>query len=214
MLNALFRTEKSMGPDRSRLREWLLERNAFPARAGAIDAAIWAALGRRAAVLVLDMSGFSRLTSAHGVIHFLSMVYQMEAAATPAIQCNGGRVIKQEADNLFALFETPAAALEAALDILRAFAAMNVIAPGERAIYGSVGIGYGDLLVIDSEDLYGAEMNFASKLGEDVAEIMDIWLTPAAYAELRPGQRAFSPMTLAVHGVECHAFRLDRPAGR
>jgi hypothetical protein len=36
---------------------------------------------------------------------------------------NGGQVIKQEADNLFAIFAQPAHALEAALDIFRAFEA-------------------------------------------------------------------------------------------
>ena len=203
-----------MGSDRFRLRDLLVERNAFPARAAVIDAQIWEAFGRRASVLVLDMSGFSRLTSAHGVIHFLSMVYQMEAAATPAIVCNGGRVIKQQADNLFALFETPGRALEAALDILRAFEAMNAVAPAERAICGSIGIGHGDILVIDEEDLFGAEMNFASKLGEDAAGVMDILLSPEAYAGLNGPQRTFSAQSFVIEGREYRAFRLERAAQR
>jgi len=198
-----------MAADRNRLRALLIERNANPTRAAAIDSEIWAAFGRRAAVLVLDMSGFTRLTSAHGIIHFLSMVHQMEAAATPAVACNGGWVIKQQADNLFALFETSAAALEAALDILRAFAAINVIAPAERAIYGCIGIGFGDLLVIDNEDLYGGEINLASKLGEDFAGVMEILLTPAARAELA-GQRQFTERIYNVDGRQIRAFALER----
>ncbi len=201
-----------MGPERLRLRELLAERNAFPARANAIDAQIWAAFGQRAAVLVLDMSGFSRLTSAHGVIHFLSMVHQMEAAATPAVSCNGGRVIKQEADNLVALFASPAAAVEGALDMLRAFEAMNVIAPAERHVRGSIGIGYGELLVLDNNDLFGAEMNLASKLGEDMAASMDVLLTPSAFAGWSHAQRRCVERVFVVDDRRYHGFQLDRKA--
>ncbi|MBK7720577.1 MAG: hypothetical protein IPJ36_19265 [Simplicispira sp.] len=91
------------------------------------------------AMLVLDMCGFSSTTSRLGVIHFLAMVHQMEQAAAPAIVGNGGVVIKQEADNLFAVFSDPLHALEAALDIGRALDAMNAVQPSDRCSAGQHG---------------------------------------------------------------------------
>ncbi len=170
------------------LRQLLSERNQYPERATAIDQQIHQAFTRRVALLVLDMCGFSRLTAEHGVIHFLAMVRQMEQAAGPGIAGNGGQLIKQEADNLFAIFDTPEQALEAACDIVRSVDAMNVVLPQERAMYVSVGIGYGDTLIIDDADMFGQEMNSACKLGEDIAGKQEILLTAAAFAAL-PQQR-------------------------
>ena len=90
--------------DKGYLRRLLSERNQTPASGtGVIDAAIEQAFVRSVAILVLDMCGFSRITQSHGIIHFLAMIHQMEQAARPAIEGNGGEVIKQEADNLFAV---------------------------------------------------------------------------------------------------------------
>ena len=101
--------------DKDYLRRLLAERNQVPANAAGIDAAIEQAFVRNVAILVLDMCGFSRITQSHGIIHFLAMIHQMEQAARPAIRGNGGEIIKQEADNLFAVFNSPGQALEAAL---------------------------------------------------------------------------------------------------
>ena len=50
----------------------------------------------------------------------------------------------------------------------------------------SIGIGYGDLHYVTSEDdYYGAEVNLASKLGEDVACGGETLLTEAALAAIR-----------------------------
>ena len=197
------------------LKSLLRERNQFPARADEIDRRLAAAFERRAAVLVLDMCGFSRLTARRGIVFYLSMIVQMEDAARPAVANNGGIVVKQEADNLFALFHTPAEALEAALDIFLAFRAVNSVMPDDRDIRGSIGIGYGDLLVVGDdpdagrvEDVFGHEMNLASRLGEDLASGAEILLTPAAFAALPPGEYATEAVRYDHRGEEvaCHRF--------
>src|SRR4051812_1248967 len=129
-------------PGHGELRRLLSERNQHPERAEGIDAQIRAAFERRAAILALDMCGFSRLSRKHGIIFYLAMIRQMEEAATPAVVGNGGRVIKQSADNLYAVFDRPDRALEAALDIFRAFGAVNSVVPDDRDIHGSIGIGF------------------------------------------------------------------------
>lgn len=200
--------KKTVRLGRAYLKRLLSERNQYPERAERIDAKLWRAFGRKVAILVLDMDGFSRLTARRGITHFLAMIHQMEQAARPAILGNGGQVIKQEADNLFAVFAQPADALEAALDIFRAFEAMNAVVADEREIRGSIGIGYGDTLIIGDEDLFGNEMNAACKLGEDLAALHDILLTRAAHAALPADRYACTPDSFMVSGMklECHRF--------
>jgi adenylate cyclase len=197
------------------LKTLLRERNQFPERAGEIDRRLAASFGRRMAVLVLDMCGFSRLTSRRGILFYLSMIVQMEDAARPAVANNGGLVVKQEADNLFALFRTPAEALEAAMDIFLAFRAVNSVMPDDRDIRGSIGIGYGDLLVVGEdpdagrvEDVFGHEMNLASRLGEDLASGAEVLLTPAACEALPPREYSTEAVRFDHRGEEvaCHRF--------
>lgn len=200
----------SPGPDRAFLKRLLAERNQYPARVAAIDAELTRAFGRTVAILALDMCGFSRLTAEHGIFHFLAMIDQMEQGAIPAVEANGGKLIKLDADNLFAIFAEPKRALEAALDIFRAFEAINAVVPENRDIRGSIGIGYGETLVIDEADLYGCEMNLASKLGEDCAEPMEILLTAAAHAALPVDRYDCTPKVYAVGGMQLEAQRFVR----
>ena len=196
-------------PDHACLKRLLTERNQYPERIEEIDANIRKAFGRKVAILAMDMCGFSRLTAQYGIIHFMAMIHQMEQAACPAVSGNGGHVIKQEADNLFAIFPDPKRALEGALDIFRAFDAMNAVLPEERDIYGSIGIGYGDTLVIDNKDMFGNEMNLACKLGEDLATKKEILLTPAAFAALPPDRFEFTTTAFSISGVDltCHKYQ-------
>lgn len=195
---------------RDQLRQLLSERNQYPDRAPAIDAKIHRTFGRTVAILALDMCGFSRLTEEYGIIHFLAIIHQMEQAVVPAVTGNGGTILKVEADNLFATFAEPAHALEAALDILRAFEAMNAVLPAERHLRGSIGIGFGEVLIIGGADLFGGEMNLASKLGEDVAVGMEILLTAAAHEALPPGSYECAPDRCEVGGMDLPYHRFER----
>lgn len=197
-------------PGRAYLRRLLSERNQYPDRARELDQEVRRIFERTVAMLMLDMSGFSRLADKHGIIHYLAMIEQMEGTARPAVKSNHGRVVKQEADNLLAMFGNPVDALEAALDIFRAFEAVNTVLPDSRDIYGAIGIGYGETLVIGDEDLFGNEMNLACKLGEDVAVKGQILLTPAAYNALPPGRYEFSVQETTIGGREIQYFRLEK----
>lgn len=192
---------------RARLKCLLLERNQTPSRVEEIDREIVERFQRKVSMLILDMCGFSRITSSQGIIFYLAMIQQMVSAACPAVEQNNGEVIKQEADNLFALFSSPQDALEAALDIFRAFEAMNAVVPDERDIYGSIGIGFGDTLVIGDEDLFGDEMNRASRLGEDMTGQQEILLTPSAYEGLPEGLYRFETVLFQDRGDEITAYR-------
>ena len=71
-----------------------------PELRGEISEQIEREFTKRRAVLVLDMSGFSRTTQVHGVVSFLVMIHQMRLLAVPTIQSFGGTLVKAEADNL------------------------------------------------------------------------------------------------------------------
>lgn len=202
------RSHSSSG--RELLQRLLGARNQYPERVDDIDEQLRDAFQRNVAVLVLDMVGFSRLTAAYGIIHYLAMIHQMQEAARPAVTGNQGVVIKEQADNLYAVFDDPALALESALDILRAFDAVNSVVPPNRDIFGSIGIGYGATLVIDEEDIFGSEVNIACKLGEDVAGKSEILLTQSAYAALPPDRYVCSPGTFLIGELKIDYYRYER----
>jgi len=179
-----------------------------PERRGEITAEIERDFTQRRAVLVLDMSGFSRTTQVHGVVAFLMMIHQMRLLAVPTIEACGGTLVKAEADNLYCLFPDVAQAVRAAREIMARLSTVNVLLPAGRRLYASIGIGYGDILAVGGHDLFGDEVNLTSKLGEDVAQAGMVLLTEAARARLDPAvtsleeRASISGLTLVYHVVE------------
>lgn len=171
---------------RKRLDELLDQIIEEPEKRAEIATTIEREFTQRQAVLVLDMSGFSRTTQVHGVVAFLMMIHQMRLLAEPTIAASGGVVLKAEADNLYCLFPQVEDAVRAAREIIRQLTTGNVLLPAGRRLYASIGVGFGDILVLEGEDLFGDEVNLTSKLGEDIAQGGMILLTPAARADLDP----------------------------
>ena len=87
----------------------------------------------------------------------------------PIIEASGGKLLKCDADNCYAFFETTDQALKASFDVNAAIFASNEEFPLEEQIYLSIGIDYGRVLLIGDMDFYGDPVNTASKLGEDLA---------------------------------------------
>lgn len=191
-------------------RRLLQARLEHPEQTDAIDRQIHALFDQDCAILVLDLSGFSRLTIRYGIIHFLSLIQRMTTIANPIIEQYQGRVIKQEADNLFATFGQVDQAVTAAIEIFRAFAIANMDLPSDQDLYAGIGIGYGTTLVIGNQDLFGNEMNLASKLGEDLARQGELLLTEAAYQQLQAGVENWEVLPLAIAGLEIQAYKWSR----
>lgn len=193
---------------RAELNRLLQERNDYPERSTAIDTQICEIFEQDCAMFILDLSGFSRLTLRYGIIHFLAMVHRMNAIATPLVKQHHGRVVKQEADNLFAVFPTVQGAIDSAVSIFKEFAAVNAGLPDEQDLYAGIGIGYGKTLVVDETDLYGSEMNLACKLGEDLARRGEVLLTKAAFNELQTDPQQWERLDLTVSELELIAYKL------
>jgi adenylate cyclase len=191
--------------NRAYLEKLLQERNERPEKMAEIDDKINATFRQTHAILVMDMSGFSRTTVRYGIIHFLAMIHRMHVIVKPIISECGGTVVKEEADNIFAVFPDVKSAVEAAIDSLKQTAAVNTTLPPEMDLY--LGIGCGDVLMLEGEDMYGSEFNLASKLGEDLAERGEILLTSAAFENLADDKQDWARVDFSISGLELVAYK-------
>ena len=69
------------------------------------------------AILVTDMTGFTRLTKKMGIVHFASLILKMRQLCSPIFRLYNAMDISTEADNFFVVFPNPADALAAALEV-------------------------------------------------------------------------------------------------
>ena len=195
-----------MGDDAAELWRLLDARNEHPESLGEIDGEIWRRFGRTRAVLVLDMCGFSRLTMRYGITHFLAMIRRLVTIVRPVIAGAGGLIVKTEADNVYATFDDVPQALAAARAIQGSLDAANTFLPEDWDLHAGIGIGYGPLLLIGDHDLYGSEMNVASKLGEDVAGRGEVLLSVGAHERI-VGNIDAVEIPVQLSGLTMRAFR-------
>lgn len=184
----------------------LHQRNRTPGERRRIDAEIQRRFRTTRAVLVLDMAGFSVSVQRHGIVHHLGLICHMRRRVHQHVTAAGGQTLKFEADNALAVFRTVPAALRAALAINRSFAEDNQSAAEENRIHASIGIGYGPVLLA-RDDVFGDEVNLASKLGEDIAKSDEVLVTASAHrrAGVRAGQ--FESLDISIAGIHLAAFR-------
>jgi class 3 adenylate cyclase len=186
---------------RAELNKLLQQRNEYPDRAPEIDAEIREVFGETHAIMVMDMSGFSRLTIKHGIIHFLAMIHRMNQIAMPTVEEHDGAIIKFEADNAFAIFPDVEQAVDACVDIIKRLEAANTMLPDVLDMHGKFGIGYGEALIVQDEDLFGAEVNLASKLGEDLASRNEILITEVAFSRVDATKRSYEEIEMSISGL-------------
>ena len=167
-----------------------------------IEGVLWDIYGAKFAVFILDMSGFSMLTRKYGIVHYLSMVRRMQLTTEPIIKSYGGRMLKYEADNCFAVFPDPLAAVNAAIAMQHAFRASNLLTSDDLDIHIACGIDYGEILIIDHEDCFCDPVNRASKMGEDVAAAGEILVTREAM-EMIPAEAGITAreINISISGV-------------
>ena len=190
---------------RRELERLLALRNEHPERLGDIDSQIHEAFAETHAVMVLDMCGFSRLTARYGITHFLSMIHRLHGIVLPIVRAHGGTVVKTEADNVFAVFPDVPPAVATAIEIQQRLDAANVFLPEDWDLHASLGIGYGELLMIGDDDMYGNEMNIASKLGEDIAGRGEVFLSEAAHAR---AEGRYESRQIPISAMTVSAYKL------
>jgi len=175
-----------------------------------IEQALWRDYGAEYTVFVLDMSGFSLLTRKYGIVHYLSMVRRMHLTTEPIIRSYGGILIKYEADNCFAVFPDPLAAVNAAIALQHAFRAANLLTSEDLDIHISCGIDYGKILIVGHEDCFGDPVNRASKIGEDLAAAGEILVTSEAM-QMIPAEAEIKSheLKVSIAGITIPAYAIE-----
>jgi class 3 adenylate cyclase len=175
-----------------------------------IEESIWSEYGCEYAVFVLDMSGFSLLTRKYGIVHYLSMIRRMQLTTEPIIKSYRGSMIKYEADNCFAVFPDPLAAVNAAIAMQHSFPASNLLTTDDLDIHIACGIDYGKVLMLEGEDCFGDPVNRACKIGEDIAAAGEILVTEEAW-QMIPAQAGIrsTAITVSASGIVLPAYRIE-----
>lgn len=165
-----------------RIEKLIAERLKLGADKAAIDARIWDLFGETWAVMFTDLAGFSRGVADFGIVHFLQIIHESERLFVPCIDRHDGILLKTEGDSLLVIFRNPAKAIDCAIDMQRVAAEYNADRSDAEQIQLCVGLGQGPMLRIGDRDVYGKEVNAASKLGEDTAGAGDILVTESLRA--------------------------------
>jgi len=131
--------------------------------------AIWEKFGVEGTVFISDMASFSSTSRKIGVCHFLKLIHRARQIIAPLIAANNGLLLKCDADNCYAFFQSTDDAIRASFDINAELFRHNDEFSLTEQIYLSVGIDYGRVLLIGDKEFFGDPVNTASKLGEDLA---------------------------------------------
>jgi class 3 adenylate cyclase len=201
--------------ERALLEELLHRYNEQPEQRARIAAEIERRFRRPLAILALDSCGFSRRVLSQGIIHYLALLERLKRLILPLIRRRGGRFLREDADNFFAVFPDAASAVACADEICRHVDTVNEALPSAEEVYVSIGVGYGDALVVGPDDIYGAEMNLTCKLGEDLAQQGEVLVTEAAHRALGPTATwQFEPRHFTISGLDLTAYQLVRERPR
>jgi class 3 adenylate cyclase len=149
-----------------------------------IDNLIRTKFGKELAVMITDSSGFSKRTQKYGIIQYLAVLKQVYDKLRIIFKSHSGKVIKEWADDFIVVFKDPLDAIKCGIEINLFLRKRNTGLKVEEKFIICVGIGYGNILFVE-QDLFGNEVNIASKLGEDIAEGEEILVTENAYKFLK-----------------------------
>ena len=190
-----------------RIEKLIAERLAPGADKAKIDARIWDLFGEEWAVMFTDLSGFSSGVASFGIIHFLQIIYESQRILTPSIDRHDGILLKMEGDSMLVIFRNVAKAVECALEMQQICADYSATHEPAEQIRLCVGLGFGRMLRIGDRDVFGAEVNAASKLGEDIANAGEILVTDAVCCTLA-GKYRFTPIDEVPSGAKA-AYRME-----
>ena len=124
---------------------------------------------KEATLFCSDMSGFSRICKAEGILHFLALLKTMQSIMLPILEAHGGELVKVAADNLFVVFDSPTAAMEATWKCFAAAKAYSVGKTKNNSIVISAGLATGPMWVVRGVDVFGNTANVSFELGENMA---------------------------------------------
>jgi len=159
---------------------------------------------RLAAILAVDVVGYSRLMATDEAGTLAALKAHRRAVLEPAIALRGGRIVKLMGDGVLVEFSSVVDAVACALAIQTADQGGE--SAGAGALTLRVGINLGDV-IIDGDDIYGDGVNVASRL-EALAEPGGICISSIVHESL--GGRVEAGF---VDGGKVQVKNIDRPIG-
>ncbi len=174
-----------------------------------IDSRIWDLFGEQWAIMFTDLSGFSRHVAEFGIIHFLQVIYESQRLLIPCIDDQDGILLKMEGDSMLVMFRSVDKALDCSIAMQHKLVGYNRDRPDTEKILLCLGLGFGPVLRIGDDDVFCAEVNAASKLGEDIAGPNEILVTENVRTALQAKQNFdWTPIDEVPPGAE-GAYRLN-----
>ncbi len=138
---------------------------------------------RLAAILGVDVAGYTRLMGSNegGTLAQLKSI--RKALVDPTITAHRGRIVKTTGDGMLVEFASAVDAVRNAVAIQRGMAEQNTAVPQDQRIEFRVGIHVGDI-IFDDNDIFGDGVNIAARL-EGIAEPGGIYISDDAYRQVR-----------------------------
>ena len=175
---------------------------------------------RLAAILALDVVGFSKLMGQNEMGTLAQLKAHRRELIDPKLSEFDGRIVKEIGDGLLVEFNSAVAAVECAIGIQRAMARRNAEVPENLRIQFRAGINLGEVIV-DEDDLFGDSINIATRL-EAIAEPGGVCISASIYEQIRNklyltfddlGDKTMKNIAEPVHVYEVSLMPKARPAG-
>jgi len=163
---------------------------------------------RNITIFVSDTSGFTRKTHDYGIAQFLAVMTQHYRRLAPVFRKHEGRLLAQTADNMLAMFPDPECALRASIEIQKRLRRLNAGKKDDEQFHLCIGIESGPAFVL-TDNVYGACVNVASKLGEDLAGKGEILVTGNVARQVKRRFRCAYDRTAEIGGRPFELYRVS-----
>lgn len=162
---------------------------------------------RNVTIFVSDTSGFTRKTHQYGISQFLSVMTRHYRKLAPLFPRHQGALLAQTADNMLAVFPDPECALRASIEIQKRLRRFNAGKKDADQFHLCIGIESGPAFVLE-DNVYGACVNVASKLGEDLAGKGEILVTGGVADQVKTRFRCAYNRTAQIGGRPFELYRV------
>lgn len=159
-------------------------------------------------VMMCDSSGFSRKTHAYGILQFLSVMTHCYDRLIPILEKEGGLCLSHNADNILALFPSERSAVDAAVAMHRWLLVRNEGLEEKDQFNICIGIHKGPVVRL-KENVFGATVNVAARIGEDLAGRDEIIITGRTAKALGAARKAKYLRTQEIGGESFELHRVE-----
>ncbi|QKC83480.1 adenylate/guanylate cyclase domain-containing protein [Mesorhizobium sp. NZP2077] len=159
---------------------------------------------RLAAILAIDVVGYSRLTERDEVGTLATLKSRRREILQPMISKHQGRIIKLIGDGALIEFGSAVNAVDCAVELQKAMDIANADVAGDRRIVLRAGINLGDVMV-EGGDLYGDGVNVAARL-ETLSEPGGLCISGSVFEQIN-GKLPHSFVSLGPQSLK----NIDRP---